>query len=324
MPLWIFRMSVVVGIPFLVYVFIAKDERSLLLGALCGLILVAAEIFLRSLKMVAIMIGVFGALMGYLTFVVFDYCTIRMNIPEVSAHWAQYETIAAAILTMLGGFVSIIKANELEGLGKKGAHLKIVDMPALIDGRIVDLAETGFLSGTLVLPQFVVDTLSRYAASKDPLKKARGRRGLDIITRLKELKSIPVRVTSKDFKADSPEDKIVKLAQHFRGPIVTTDFNINKAAARSDTPVLNISDLTTALKPVVLPGEDMSVFVMKDGKEKEQGIGYLDDGTMIVVEDGRKHIGKRAEVCVHSILQTSSGRMIFARTKNQQPQQRDA
>ena len=315
MPLWIFRFSAIFGLPFLVYVFISKDYYSVMLGLLCGFIIASAEHFVRSMKFVAMMIGVFGALAGFLVYVLFDYAVGKMNIQDITHYWDMYQTAAAGILTVLGGFLSIIKASELEGINRKGRHIKIVDMSALIDGRIVDLCETGFLEGTMVLPKFVIDKLNTMAASKDQLEKARGRRGLDIVARLRELKGVPVRITSKDVKAADDTERIVKLARHFNGEAVTIDFNINKSAVLYDVPVLNISDLTTALKPVVLPGENMSLFIMKEGKASDQGIGYLDDGTMVVVEEGRKWIGKRAEVAVYSILQTSAGRMIFAKIK---------
>ena len=153
------------------------------------------------------------------------------------------------------------------------------------------------------------------ASSQDPLERARGRRGLDVATRLQELKEMTTHITSKNVKAPTPQERIVKLAKSLDAEVVTLDFNVNKAAVLQNVIALNIADLATALKPVVLPGESMSLFVMKEGKEKEQGIGYLDDGTMVVVEDGRKSIGKRVEVSVYSILQTSSGRMIFAKVK---------
>jgi uncharacterized protein YacL len=315
MPLWIFRVSSIIGFPFLIYIFVSQDKHSIMLGLLCGLILVAAEYFISSLKFVSLMIGLFGSLAGYVLYFLCDYAVYKMAIPDISNYWYDYKTAAAGILTVLGGFLSIIKARELEGLSKKGSHIKVLDMSSLIDGRVVDLCETGFLPGVLVIPQFVIDKLNVLASSKDQLEKAKGRRGLDIITRLKELKTIPVRVTTKEAKGDNIAEQTVYLAKHFGGQAVTIDFNVNKAAVIDDVPVLNISDLTTALKPVVLPGESMSLFVMKDGKEKEQGIGYLDDGTMVVVEDGRKWVGKRVEVAVYSILQTSAGRMIFAKTK---------
>ncbi|MDR0953579.1 MAG: PIN domain nuclease [Elusimicrobiota bacterium] len=318
MPLWIFRISAILGFPFLVYMFVSKDINNVLLALLCGIILVLAEHFIRSLKFFSIMIGFFGALVGFMVYVLFDYMVIRMNIPDLQFYWDKYQTIAAAILTVLGGFLSIAKASELQGLSKKGNHIKIADMSALIDGRIVDLYEIDFLGGVVVIPQFVVEKLNALASSKDPLEKAKGRRGLDIVTRLRELKTVPVSISSKTVEGSSTAELIVNLAKEFKGEIITIDFNVNKEAALHDVPVLNISDLTTALKPVVLPGEHMSLFIMKEGKEKEQGIGYLDDGTMVVVEDGRKYIGKRLEVSVYSILQTSTGRIIFAKSRKLQ------
>jgi uncharacterized protein YacL len=298
--------------------FVSKDINNVLLALLCGIILVLAEHFIRSLKFFSIMIGFFGALVGFMVYVLFDYMVIRMNIPDLQFYWDKYQTIAAAILTVLGGFLSIAKASELQGLSKKGNHIKIADMSALIDGRIVDLYEIDFLGGVVVIPQFVVEKLNALASSKDPLEKAKGRRGLDIVTRLRELKTVPVSISSKTVEGSSTAELIVNLAKEFKGEIITIDFNVNKEAALHDVPVLNISDLTTALKPVVLPGEHMSLFIMKEGKEKEQGIGYLDDGTMVVVEDGRKYIGKRLEVSVYSILQTSTGRIIFAKSRKLQ------
>ena len=318
MPLWIFRASALLGIPFLVYVLWAKDLYSVLLAFLCGVVIVCAETFLRSFRFSAVMIAVFGGLCGYLIYLACDYVVLKLNVPDILEGWASYKTIFAGVFVLIGSFLSIIKSSELEGISKKGRHLKFTDISALIDGRIIDVCETGFLSGTIVIPQFVIAKLSELASSKDLLEKARGRRGLDIVSRLKELKNIPVKITSKSFKSNSLQENVVLLAKSLSAEIVTIDFNINKIAILKNVNVLNISDLTTALKPVVLPGETMALFVMKEGKEKEQGIAYLDDGTMVVVEDGKRFIGKRAEVSVYSILQNSTGRMIFARIKQQE------
>ncbi|MDR0734437.1 MAG: TRAM domain-containing protein [Elusimicrobiota bacterium] len=317
MPLWIFRISALIGMPFLVYMFVSKDYYSIMLALLCGTIIIAAEHFVHNLKFVSIMIAIFGAMLGFMIYFLCDYAVYKMNVYDISEYWKIYKVAAAGILCVLGAALSISKASELEGINKKGRHIKIVDISALIDGRIIDLCETGFLEGTVVLPHCIVDKLNIMASSKDQLEKARGRRGLDIVTRLRDLKDIRVTTTAKDVKGENPAEHIVALAKYFGGSVVTIDFNINKTAVLHDVPVLNISDLTTALKPVVLPGESMSLFIMKEGKEADQGIGYLDDGTMVVVEEGRKWIGKRAEVAVHSILQTSAGRMIFAKTKQQ-------
>ncbi|MEK7746981.1 MAG: PIN domain-containing protein, partial [Elusimicrobiota bacterium] len=209
--------------------------------------------------------------------------------------------------------------KDILKMGKRrGAELKVMDTSAIIDGRIVDICETKFLSGTLVVPRFVLQELHQLADSADSLKRARGRRGLDILARLQENVEIPVRIIDKDVAGPSEVDaKVVRLAKDLGAKVVTTDFNLNKIAAIEGVVCLNVNDLTTALKPVVLPGESMSLFIMKEGKEREQGVGYLDDGTMVVVEDGKRHIGKRVDLQVSSILQTSAGRMVFGKFRSE-------
>lgn len=315
MPIWIFRISTLVAFPFLTYNFIDKEPMSLLAGLLCAALLIGAEVIFKRLRLIKIMIACSGFLLGYMLYVFFDYGMINFADGSVMAFWNEYSRRIEIGLIIFGVLASIFKARDLEGLSYTGRHLKVADITSLMDGRIVDLCEINFLSGIVVIPVFVIDALNKMASSKDPLERARGRRGLDVSTRLQELKEIAVRITNKTPKADTEEERVVKLAKSLDAEVVTLDFNVNKVAALYDVIALNIADLATALKPVVLPGETMSLFIMKDGKEKEQGIGYLDDGTMVVVEDGRKYIGKRAEVSVYSILQTSSGRMIFAKTK---------
>lgn len=315
MPIWIFRISTLVAFPFITYNFIDKDWMSLLGGLLCGALVLAGEVLFKRLRLIKIMIACAGVLLGYMMFVFFDYGMANFANADVLNYWMQNARSFEIGLLVFGVLASLFKSRDLEGLSYTGSHLKVADVTALMDGRIVDLCEINFLSGVIVLPVFVMDALNEMAASKDPLERAKGRRGLDVASRLQELKEVAVRITNKTPKADSMEERVVKLAKSLDAEVVTLDFNVNKAAALQDVIALNIADLATALKPVVLPGESMSLFIMKDGKEKEQGIGYLDDGTMVVVEDGRKHIGKRAEVSVYSILQTSSGRMIFAKIK---------
>lgn len=315
MPIWIFRISTLVAFPFLTYNFIDKEWMSLLAGLLCGALVVAGEVLFKRLRLIKIMIACSGFLLGYMLFVLFDYGMNNFANGDVMAFWNQHQRSFEIALLVFGVLASLFKSRDLEGLSYKGHHLKVADVTALMDGRIVDLCEINFLSGVIVLPVFVLDALNKMVSSKDPLERAKGRRGLDVASRLQELSEISVRITSKTPKADTLEERIVKLAKSLDAEVVTLDFNVNKIAALYNVIALNVADLATALKPVVLPGESMSLFIMKDGKEKEQGIGYLDDGTMVVVEDGRKHIGKRTEVAVYSILQTSSGRMIFAKVK---------
>ncbi|MDG5473733.1 PIN/TRAM domain-containing protein [Jeotgalibacillus sp. ET6] len=193
---------------------------------------------------------------------------------------------------------------------------KILDTSVIIDGRIADICQTGFLDGEIVIPQFVLGELQHIADSSDALKRNRGRRGLDILKRIQ--RDIPIQVTiyEGDFEEIHEVDsKLVKLAKVLNGIVVTNDFNLNKVCDLQDVQVLNINDLANAVKPVVLPGEELHVQMIKDGKEQNQGIAYLDDGTMIVVEDGKNFIGKHIDVIVTSVLQTSAGRMIFAKPK---------
>ena len=315
MPIWIFRFSTLIAFPFLTYDFIDKDPVSLAAGLLCALIVIIAEAVFKRLRLIKIMIACSGFLLGYLLFVFTDYAVQNFSGTGSLEWWVNNGRYVEIGLIVFGVLASLFKSRDLEGLSYKGRHLKVADVTALMVGRIVDLCEINFLSGIIVIPVFVLEALNKMAASKDPLERAKGRRGLDVASRLQELKEIAVRITSKTPKAENDTERVVKLAKSFDAEVVTLDFNVNKVGALYDVVVLNIADLATALKPVVLPGETMSLFIMKDGKEKEQGIGYLDDGTMVVVEDGRKFIGKRTEVSVYSILQTSSGRMIFAKIK---------
>ena len=314
MPIWIFRFSTLIAFPFLTYDFLDKEPVSLVGGLLCALIVIIAEAVFKRLRLIKIMIACTGFLMGYLLFAFTDYAVQNFSV-GAEDWWQMYSRNVEIGLLIFGVLACLFKSRDLEGLSYKGRHLKIADDSALMDGRIVDLCDINFLSGVIVLPVFVLEKLNKMAASKDPLERAKGRRGLDVATRLQEMKDVVVRVTSKTPKAQDETERIIKLAKSLDAEVVTLDFNVNKIGSLHDVVVLNVADLATALKPVVLPGETMSLFIMKDGKEKEQGIGYLDDGTMVVVEDGRKHIGKRTEVSVYSILQTSSGRMIFAKVK---------
>ena len=212
-----------------------------------------------------------------------------------------------------------IKKNGIRD--KKNKHNekicpKILDTSVIIDGRIFDICQTGFVEGPLVIPRFVLNELRHISDSADGLKRNRGRRGLDILNKIQKELSIETQIYEEDFPEIAEVDaKLLKLAQVLNGKVVTNDFNLNKVAEFQGVPVLNINELANAIKPVLLPGEEMKVVVMKDGKEASQGIAYLDDGTMIVVEGGRKFISEEIMVVVTSVLQTAAGRMIFAKPK---------
>jgi uncharacterized protein YacL len=191
---------------------------------------------------------------------------------------------------------------------------KILDTSVIIDGRIADIAETGFLDGVLVIPNFVLRELQLVADSADSLKRNRGRRGLDILQRIQKIASLQVMIVDDDFPAVREVDlKLIELAKLQDGKIITNDFNLNKVAQLQGVEVLNINELANSLKPIVLPGEVMKVFILKEGKEYNQGVAYLDDGTMVVVDNARKMIGKTVEIAVTSVLQTTAGKMIFGK-----------
>lgn len=191
---------------------------------------------------------------------------------------------------------------------------RILDTSAIIDGRVAEVAESGFLDGTLVVPQFVLKELQAVADSSDALKRNRGRRGLDILHRIQKMSGVEVIISDVDFPGIREVDlKLIELAKTLDGKLVTNDFNLHKVAQLRGVDVLNMNELTNSLKPVVLPGEVMNVFIIKEGKEYNQGVAYLDDGTMVVVDNARKSIGKNLEVVVTSVLQTTAGRMIFGR-----------
>ncbi|MBW5449202.1 TRAM domain-containing protein [Cohnella sp. CFH 77786] len=248
------------------------------------------------------------------------------DIPRVGPLLAA---VTASVLAYAGVAIAVRKKEEIgewlrlrrtaeppkEEQSRYEEH-KILDTSVIIDGRIADICKTGFIEGTLVIPEFVLEELQHIADSSDLLKRNRGRRGLDILNKIQ--KELDVKVLIYEEAVEEPgevDSKLVKLAKAMRGKVVTNDFNLNKVCELQGVSVLNINDLANAVKPVVLPGEEIVVQVIKDGKEHGQGVAYLDDGTMIVVEGGRDFIGTTMEVLVTSVLQTSAGRMIFAKPK---------
>jgi uncharacterized protein YacL len=216
------------------------------------------------------------------------------------------------------------KGKEAEYIGRKRTRkplgeTKILDTSVIIDGRIADVAEAGFISGTMIIPKFIIKELQHIADSSEPIKRVRGRRGLDVLKRMqKEIPNVTVKITNHDFPNIKEADlKLVELASKLNGIIITNDFNLNKVAGLQNVKVMNLNELSSALKPVVLPGETMTIHVVKEGKEENQGVGYLEDGTMVVVDEAKRHLGDEIQVSVTSVLQTPTGRMIFSRVKEE-------
>lgn len=330
MMVWIFRAAALVITPVLTWLTVSKDLKGLAFGVLIGLVIIGIEFVFESVSLFSLIIGIIGAVAGIIISKLLDYTVFQIGNDQFSEMWLRYNIIVRYALALLGMMVSVKKIPELDDLdknilsvGKKGGkNMKVLDLSAIVDGRVLDICDTHFITGGIITPRFVVQELHALAESGDHIARAKGRRGLDILARLQESRDIPFRVIDRDIQGSSDNQmKLVTIAKELGASIVTIDFNINKLAALENVTVLNINDLTIALKPVVLPGEDMSVFVMKDGKEKEQGVGYLDDGTMIVIEDGREYIGKKVDAVVQSILQTSQGRIIFTRVKGKSAQQ---
>lgn len=278
-----------------------------------------------------ILTGGLGLVIGLLVAILVGIPLSQLELPVVNTVLPILLTIGLGYLGFQFGFkrrdelASIFtKSPKRKEVGTEETVLapppkafRILDTSVIIDGRIADICETGFLDGTIVIPQFVLEELQHIADSSDTLKRTKGRRGLDILNRLQKDAKMDVEMTERDFEdVHEVDSKLVKLAKEIGGTVVTNDYNLNKVCEFQKVPVLNINDLANAVKPVVIPGEEMSVLVIKDGKEQRQGIAYLDDGTMIVVEGGRDFIGKQIDVVVTSVLQTSAGRMIFAKPKN--------
>ncbi|HRU40011.1 MAG TPA: TRAM domain-containing protein, partial [Candidatus Goldiibacteriota bacterium] len=239
-----------------------------------------------------------------------------MNIPN--------EVMVGATVGAIALIIIVVQAilNRL-ALAKSELSKKILDTSVIIDGRISEIARAGFLEGMIIVPRFVLQELQLIADSSDGMKRSKGRRGLDILNEFKKIAGINVVIMDKDYKVSNKVDeKLVAMAKDMPGSkIITNDYNLNKIAEIQGIKVLNINDLSNSIKPTFLPGEKISVKIMKEGKEKEQGIAYLNDGTMIVVDGARRMINKRVDISVTNVLQTDAGRMIFARVEGQQPRQ---
>lgn len=279
-----------------------------------------------------LLFGTVGLIIGLVVAFLIGFALSAIDIPIV-------ETAAPIVLSVVLGYlgfqVGFKKKEEIAGAftsaknagaKKKEAEdsqevstYKWLDTSVIIDGRIADVSATGFIEGKMAVPQFVLAELQHIADSSDTLKRTRGRRGLDVLKRLQDERPGAVIITEVDFEEVPEVDmKLMRAAQKMGGQVVTNDFNLNKVCELHNVPVLNINDLANAVKPVVIPGEDLYTSVVKDGKEPNQGIGYLDDGTMIVIEDGKAFIGQAIHVTVTSVLQTSAGRMIFGKPREGQ------
>jgi uncharacterized protein YacL len=298
------------------------DNYGIILAVSLGVITMYSDQILKKVNVGTIIGGIIGIAAGIL-FAELFLVPIRLLVKE------DVVVVSFALTAIFGYGGLVIGLNRgrgmtmpeifrlLRGQGYE-ENLKILDTSVIIDGRISDVCEAGFLEGAFIVPQFILQELQYIADSQDATKRARGRRGLDVLHKIQKMSNITVKIIDEDFpKIKEVDAKLVALGKMMSAKIITNDFNLNKVAQLQGVAVLNINELANSLKPVVLPGETMRVFVLKEGKEYNQGVAYLDDGTMVVVENGRRLMGKNIEVTVTSVLQTTAGRMIFAKAKEE-------
>jgi uncharacterized protein YacL len=323
MSVLIFRLLVVAIISAAGY-FYPPFEISRYYGLLAGFLLSIVFIFLeaqiRKTQFKVIWSSTLGTLAGVL--LGWGLGAIYQNITQEHATTTFIKIFFLVIMPYIGFLVGARKHEWLDPKyltrffreESSGKSYKILDTSVIIDGRISDICDTAFIDGDLVVPQFILKELQLVADSADSVKRQRGRRGLDVLDQLQKSSRASVLITELDFpEIRDVDSKLIELAKHMDAKIVTNDFNLNKIAQLQGVAVLNINELANALKPVVLPGETIKVFILKEGKEKDQGVAYLDDGTMVVVDNSRKMIGQNVEITVTSVLQTTVGKMIFGR-----------
>jgi uncharacterized protein YacL len=290
-------------------------------GAVAAGLFIFFEVRVRALSLRRLFGSVIGSLLGISGAFLFSL-VLRNSLPE--GHERSILQLGVLLLMTYIGLVVGASKGDLLNLAALGGlfsgeraskrNTKVLDTSAIIDGRISDIADTGFLEGTLIVPEFVLRELQMVADSSDSSKRQRGRRGLDVLQAMRVNPQLTVQIAEEDYPQIREVDlKLIELARHLDAKIVTNDFNLNKVAQVRGVPVLNINDLANSLRPVVLPGEKMHILVMKEGKEYDQGVGYLDDGTMVVVDHARRLIGRAVDISVTSVLQTASGKMIFGK-----------
>src|SRR3984893_1092177 len=319
---WISRVFLVVSTSLLCYTLGPFHLRGWpAAGFLMALVILVVEARLRRAAVSGLVGGALGGILGLFAAVLMPLWVSPPADPEPTKSLLEFSMLIA--LSYLGFVLGADKGEELhlEKLGERFAgrarpseSLKVLDTSVLIDGRIADICDAQFIDGPLIVPQFVLRELQLVADSSDGLKRQRGRRGLDVLERIQKVPGVEVRILEHDPTAAGEVDhKLIELARRTGAKIVTNDFNLNKVATVQGLSVLNVNQLANALKPVVLPGEPMRVFILREGKEANQGVAYLDDGTMVVVDGARRFINKNVDMIVTSVHQTTAGKMIFGR-----------
>jgi uncharacterized protein YacL len=301
----------------------------LVAGLLFGIFLILLEPIVKRVPLKVTLGGAIGLVAGLVLANFLVTAFFSGFLEKVNGSFSAY-VLVNSFCGYLGLILGLKKGREftlasLPWLSRTAAQenngQKLLDTSVIIDGRIADICDTGFMEGTFVIPQFILQELRHIADASDPLKRGRGRRGLDVLNRIQKQQNLAVKIIDQDYpKIQEVDAKLIALAKDLHAKIITNDFNLNKVAELQGISVLNINQLFNALKPVVLPGEVMNVKILKEGKEPGQGVAYLYDGTMVVVDNARRHMGKTVDVSVTSVLQTTAGRMIFTILKDDAPE----
>lgn len=291
-----------------------------IIGLLIALLVIKVERDIRKLSLKIIAGGVIGMIIGLLIAFILGF---GLNLVSKISENQQIVPWIYLLLTGILGYLGLVLGSKkveefhFQGAGSKiSSEYRILDTSVIIDGRIADVCDSGFIEGELIVPRFVLNELQFVADSSDSMKRSRGRRGLDILNHMQKSTNINIEIAEQDFpKIKGVDGKLVALAKKMNAKLLTNDYNLNKVAELQGVRVLNINELANAMKPVVLPGEQMSVKIIREGKESGQGVGYLDDGTMIIVDNAQKLVNMNVDVVVTSVLQTTAGRMIFSELK---------
>jgi len=323
MSILIFRLVVIALITLSGY-FFPPFKLENIYGAVAGFLLSLMTIYLETMIRKSQFKIIWSATLGTFAGVVLGWLlgSIYRTISNDSATSTFIQIFFLVIMPYIGFLVGTRKAEWLNPAHlfrffkekSVGKSYKLLDTSVIIDGRISDICNATFIEGTLIVPQFILQELQMVADSSEDVKRQRGRRGLEVLDHLQKSSQANVTITEMDFPDIKDVDsKLIEMAKQMDAKIVTNDFNLNKVAQLQGIPVLNINELANALKPVVLPGESIRAFILKEGKEQDQGVAYLDDGTMVVVDNSRKMIGQTVDITVTSVLQTTVGKMIFGR-----------
>lgn len=323
MLMWIVRILIILSGPLIAYFQVDPTLTSAFIGLAISMGIVVFEYVFQETPLDTLVIALLGIILGLVSAKLVDYSAALIESANVDAFFQKYSLLIKILFSYFGMVIAVRKKDEIDLLDKgifslskkhKTFEPVLLDTSAIIDGRIYDISETKFLLATLVIPKFVLTELQALADSNDTIKRNRAKRGMDIAAKLMKSENITVKLYEKDYpEVQGTDAKLIELGKNLDAKIVTTDFNLNKLASLQGITVLNINDLANSLTPIFLPGESFMIFLVKEGNQQHQAIGYLDDGTMVVAEDGRKFVGKRVELNVTSIIQTSSGRMVFGR-----------